>query len=146
MKVGSFSEMMSDLRSDHDLTINGKCSGCGECCGSLLPVSENELSRVHAYVKRNNIEPCKHMNVMDEFPVDFTCPFLDSSKKKDKCKIYKQRFRICRAYKCDHNVNQRDNELLMMQQNFPVNLWTEFYPDSPEAKAWQRFVSAITEN
>ena len=48
------------LNSCTDFTINGKCSNCGECCGSILPVTKKEIKRIKAYVRKHNIKPHKN--------------------------------------------------------------------------------------
>lgn len=80
-----------------DFTQNGKCSNCGECCSNCLPLSEAEIKRIKAYIKKHNIKEQRH-NVMSG--VDMTCPFRDNANRK--CLIYEIRPAICRAFMCNH--------------------------------------------
>jgi hypothetical protein len=50
-----------------DLTVDGECSRCGECCGDYLPLLKNELKIIKEYVKKNNIKPYKQNTVMMNF-------------------------------------------------------------------------------
>ena len=86
------------MGSNH--TDNGKCTGCGACCSSLLPVSEKELHKIKKYIKKHKILPQKHID-------EWVCPFLDISKAKNKCLIYEVRPRICKAFKCDMKMPKK---------------------------------------
>ena len=77
-------------------TKNGKCSGCGKCCGRLLPLTQKEVSRIKAYIKRHNIKKVKRAFVSED--MDWICPFRDDLNRK--CLIYEIRPEICRQYKC----------------------------------------------
>lgn len=83
----------------YDLTDNGKCTGCGACCSSILPMSRKEISKIRGYIKKHNVEVSA---VID----DIDCPFMDRGKKTERCKIYPVRPRICREYKCDKKAGQ----------------------------------------
>ena len=80
-----------------DFTKDGKCSNCGQCCSNLLPLSEAEIKRIKAYIKKHGIKEQRH-NVM--VGVDMTCPFRDERNKK--CLIYEIRPAICREFMCNH--------------------------------------------
>lgn len=88
-----------------DLTKNGKCKSCGNCCSNLLPMTKAEVETIKQYIKKYHIKEQKHC-----FPeiaiADLTCPFLDMSKGKDKCVIYEVRPQICRSFVC--NKTQSD--------------------------------------
>ena len=81
----------------YDNTIDGKCSGCGECCSNLLPLSEQEISNIKAYIKKHKIKEQRHNAMVG---VDMTCPFRDDVNKK--CLIYSIRPAICRQFVCNH--------------------------------------------
>ena len=80
-----------------DFTKDGKCSNCGECCSNCLPLSEAEIKRIKAYIKKHGIKEQRH-NVMSG--VDMTCPFRDNANRK--CLIYEIRPAICREFMCNH--------------------------------------------
>ena len=49
------------MRKDHygeafldgiiDLTCNGECTQCGQCCSNLLPMTDEEIATIHKYIK-----------------------------------------------------------------------------------------------
>lgn len=78
----------------YDLTENGKCTGCGACCSSILPMSRKEISKIRGYIKKHHIEVSTTID-------DIDCPFMDREKKTERCKIYPVRPGICKAFKCD---------------------------------------------
>lgn len=80
-----------------DFTIDGKCSSCGQCCSNLLPLSEQEVNRIKAYIKKHGIKEQRHNFAVG---VDMTCPFRDERNKK--CLIYNIRPAICREFMCNH--------------------------------------------
>ena len=80
MKIGSLKEF-KELET-MDFTVNGKCSNCGECCSTLLPVSDDEIKQIRQYIRKHHVK-LKH-NVkapMAARTIDLTCPFLDVSKE-----------------------------------------------------------------
>lgn len=81
-----------------DYTVNGKCSGCGQCCSNLLPMTNKEIKRIKEYIKKHNIKEQRHNMLMG---VDMTCPFRDDFNKK--CLIYDIRPAICRSFVCNHS-------------------------------------------
>lgn len=41
MKSASLEQMMADMNNGtYDLTCNGECTQCGNCCSNLLPMTE----------------------------------------------------------------------------------------------------------
>ena len=89
------------LNSCTDFTINGKCSNCGECCGSILPVTKKEIKRIKAYVRKHNIKPHKNdVAPAVEMVIDLTCPFRN--EKEHKCDIYNVRPLICKCFICNY--------------------------------------------
>jgi hypothetical protein len=104
MKTASISEMLNDFNNGtYDLTDNGKCTECGQCCSNLLPMTEEEIRKIRKYIKKHNIKECTHG--MGQFAmlqpyIDMCCPFLDDSKKTHKCTIYQQRPLVCRDFIC----------------------------------------------
>lgn len=86
-----------------DFTDNGKCSQCGSCCTALLPMTDGEIRRLKAYVRKNNIRP-RRKNFVVNKTIDLTCPFRDEAERK--CLVYKARPEICRQFIC--NEEQRE--------------------------------------
>ena len=102
MKISSFEEMQRDMANGtFDLTCNGKCTGCGGCCSNILPMTEDEIRTIRNYINRYNIKEQKRLLPTVNPNLDMTCPFLDNSKKCDKCMIYEVRPRVCRDFICD---------------------------------------------
>lgn len=101
MKCRNMYEYIEQLNDGtFDLTDNGKCTGCGECCSNLLPMTNEEITTIRKYIKKHNIKENKHIFPLANHLIDMTCPFLDDSKKCDKCKIYEVRPKICRDFSC----------------------------------------------
>lgn len=98
MHTMNFQEFMDSVLADKtlDFTKDGKCSGCGNCCSRILPISEKEIKRIRHYIKQNNIRECVHCapRVID---LDMTCPFLNS---QNRCTIYEVRPQICKSFLC----------------------------------------------
>lgn len=79
--------------------VDNKCSGCGQCCGSILPLSGADIKRLRRFIKKRRItlqQPSAliRVNFWD------TCPFLDPNKDKERCIVYPARPEICRLYNC----------------------------------------------
>ena len=93
----------------YNFTVDGKCSGCGNCCSNLLPMSEKEIKAIQKYIRKNHILECKHNIPVINKPYDMTCPFLDTGKSKNKCRIYEVRPLICRLFICDNEQRAKIN-------------------------------------
>lgn len=97
---------MDDVRRDvehgvYDNTDHGICTGCGECCSNLLPMTDSEVATIRRYIIKHGIrQRVRKMNFLSDPVMDMTCPFLDDSKTKDKCTIYPVRPQICRSFNC----------------------------------------------
>lgn len=103
-KVASGAEYLEDMRrwlveGGYDYTVNGECSGCGECCSNLLPMTRREIDAIKRYVKRHGIKPQKHFVPTRNPMYDMVCPFRDNTNRR--CVIYDVRPDICRVYRCD---------------------------------------------
>lgn len=106
-----------------DFTKDGKCSNCGQCCSNFLPLSETEIKRIKAYIKKHNIKEQRH-NVM--VGVDMTCPFRD--ERNSKCLIYEIRPVICREFMCNHtHADIMKAKLDIHKINRPVFMRAEFF-------------------
>lgn len=106
MKVAFLDEVLEDMKAGvFDFTKDGKCSNCGQCCADLLPISEEEVRKIRAYIKRNNIKEQNHFLPTVLAPsFDATCPFR--SVAESKCVIYEVRPAICRDFQCDKPKKQ----------------------------------------
>lgn len=110
----------------HDYTINNKCSMCGQCCSSYIPLTSKEIITIRNYVKKHNIKPEQRIignNIIAK------CCFLDD--KTNRCKIYEVRPYVCKDFLCSHkdwkerrenygqiskyNGNEPNNKLLSFQ-------------------------------
>lgn len=69
-----------DIRFTIVLVI-GKCTKCGECCGSVLPITQEDADRIQEYVFENDIKPQKYMLVMQN---RLSCPYYTGNKEIDK--------------------------------------------------------------
>lgn len=84
--------------------IDGKCSGCGECCADLLPLSDDEIKRLKVYVAKHNIKEHRHTYFFDPEATDLTCPFRNEQEMK--CEVYPVRPLICRSFICSKSIEQ----------------------------------------
>lgn len=82
-----------------NFTKDGKCSGCGNCCSGILPLSKAEIKRIHEYMKTHEIKEHHSGVAMMTGKVDGTCPFRDEVNRK--CDIYEIRPEICRCFVCN---------------------------------------------
>lgn len=113
-----------------NFTNNGVCSSCGQCCGSLLPVTDEEMRVLKEYIDRNNIQPS--LPEQSTF-ISLQCPLLQPAsdiQPKARCKVYDVRPAVCRAFKCDQQQDQTAASLLRETNgtipNEPRNLWSLF--------------------
>ena len=111
-----------------DFTTNGKCSGCGQCCSNCLPLSDKEVSRIKAYIKKHDIKEQRHNFMVG---VDMTCPFRDDVG--GKCLIYEIRPEICRQFMCNHTKEDIMAWKLVFHKRFrPVFMRSEFYGNTED--------------
>ena len=82
----------------HNYTINGHCSGCGECCSDTLPLSKSDIKRIKRYLAHKKVKAVNRGNCME---LDCICPFLN---KDNRCNIYEVRPKICRVYQCNKSA------------------------------------------
>ena len=95
-----------------------KCSNCGTCCANALPLTKTEINIIRIHVKDNQIQEQKHKNPL-------TCPFRDDEKRI--CTIYEVRPYICRAWRCDGQLTQKQNKKLFGEKRIPVNMKPLFF-------------------
>ena len=103
MRVAGFDEMLKDFEHGvYDYTKDGKCTGCGQCCARLLPVTRKEVNQIHRYIEKHNIGIQEHGTmVFSKQMLDCICPFLDMTKSENKCAIYEVRPTVCRDFICN---------------------------------------------
>lgn len=109
----------------YNFTKDGKCSGCGNCCSNLLPMSQKEVDAIHRYIKKHGIKECKHLLPVAKPAFDMTCPFRDNDKKI--CTIYEVRPEICKQFICDSEQRAKHNRKLLGQTRNVVDVRSEFY-------------------
>ena len=105
-----------------DFTVDGKCSNCGGCCSSLLPLSDSEIKDIQKYVNKHHITDCRTELLDSNVELDLRCPFRDEVKKK--CAIYQVRPRICRMFICNDDaksIERNRNVLYHRWKPFDMN-------------------------
>jgi len=127
MKLISPSQALDELRMGKDNTINGECTGCGECCSNFLPLSDADISRIKKYISRNRIKAQVHTMPTAIPTMDCVCPFLDISRRDKKCTIYPVRPDICKAFKCNDPLDVVKHKELYEVEHTPVNVRETFY-------------------
>ena len=111
-------------------TRNGKCSGCGQCCGDILHLSKKEIHRIDRYLKEHKVEATPRIVLVS---YDNTCPFRDNKSKK--CKIYEARPDICRVFQCNKKPEDvAKNRELTNKGKLPRSMRNLFYSDTNGAK------------
>lgn len=127
--IGKLEEFRENMNNGlYDYTKDGKCTGCGACCSTLLPISGKEIKEIRRYVKKHHITEQKH-NYPAVVGFDFTCPFLDESKTKDKCLIYAVRPEICRSFVCNDPRGAQKNKKLLRKKYEAVDMRETFFGD-----------------
>lgn len=126
-RVGNFDDMSADEKhGPFDFTVNGECSGCGECCSNLLPISSFEIKRIKRYVEKHKIPEQNVFAPVSGPTWDMTCPFR--SEKERKCLIYEVRPEICRVFKCDQNREEIiRNKNVLNGKYYAVDMRSVFY-------------------
>lgn len=96
-----FKKISDEINSGvYDFTDNGKCMQCGACCSNYLPMTQAEIATIHRFMKKHGIKEFKHLFPVSGDAYDMTCPFMDDSERKEKCRIYPVRPEICRQFIC----------------------------------------------
>ena len=125
MTTSNFGDMIEEFRNGvHDNTKDGVCVQCGDCCSRLLVLSEDEVEKLHRYVRKHRIKPCKHIAPTVQPLLDMCCPFLDLTKSEKKCTAYEARPWICQDYVC----NKTRPEVFDGKTRRIVDMWDEFFP------------------
>lgn len=119
-----FEEYQRTEKKVVDLTDNGKCVGCGNCCSNRLPLSNKEKIVIRNYIKKHNIKPQIHCVPLADKIVDLTCPFMRNFGNK-RCVIYDVRPRVCREFLCSEGSLKADMDYVL---NYEVtNVRKEFF-------------------
>lgn len=127
IEVATLREVAENMENGtYDFTDNGKCIQCGACCSNYLPMTEKEIKIIKKYIKDNEIKECKHMMVLANPAMDFTCPFLNTNKDKEKCTIYPVRPTICRDFICCLGKRKSMNQKIAKQCRF-IDVRETFY-------------------
>ena len=127
MKTVALKQIQEEMSNGtYDLTNNGKCTGCGNCCSNLLPMTNEEVETIRKYIKNNNIKEHRHILPLAEPTLDLTCPFLNDSKPNEKCDIYEVRPRVCRDFICDPK-KRPPVDVKYSSKCRPINVRSEFY-------------------
>ena len=101
-----------------DNTCNGKCIKCGECCGTVLPVDQEDVDKMVEHIILHNIRPQRHILVMQN---KLQCPYYTGNKEKG-CSIYEARPKICKYYKCDKKGVTLE-ECRDLIKAVPIDMW-----------------------
>ena len=101
-------ELVAAGEQYHDHCVDGKCSGCGECCADLLPVTPEEIRKIKAYVEKHHIKERKGAPFFDRNAVDLTCPLRNNEERR--CEVYPVRPLICREFICSKSLQQAKHD------------------------------------
>ena len=125
-KLGSIEEIIADMKAGvMDFTVDGKCSGCGQCCSNYLPVGKHEVENIRRYIKKHGIKEIKRFGPQRDM-IDMVCPFR--SDIEGKCLIYPVRPAICRDFQCDKPRKNIEADKAMYHGKFSVvNMRAEFF-------------------
>lgn len=123
--------MNNQMSKSVDHTVDGKCSGCGQCCSALLILSQAEINRIHSYLKQHPEVELHNRNSVLETQFKDICPFLTDEKR---CGIYEVRPEICQGFICS-NYGKLDATKFSHVNKKIVNMITTFMPKSPCSNA-----------
>lgn len=130
MNISILEQVRKDMEHGvYDMTDNGKCTGCGECCSNLLPMTDKEIEVIRRHIKKNNIKERKHGIPLANPFLDMICPFLNTDKKAEKCTIYSVRPAICRCFICSESNGALKHKELWHGVRNPVNVRETFYEE-----------------
>lgn len=124
-KMDNLKSVVDKMNSGvYDFTDNGKCTQCGACCSNYLPMTQKEIATIHRFVKKHDIKEFKHLFPVSNDTFDMTCPFMDDSKQKEKCRIYSVRPEICKQFICSKEKKPFNGH---WQQYSVVDVRSEFF-------------------
>lgn len=148
MRQISENEYINSGNEVYNLTKDGKCAQCGECCKDVLPLDFVEIARIEKYVKSHHIKEQDHhisRNTVDT--VDMVCPFLNLETRK--CVIYAVRPKICQKFFC--SMSKKEVAALQEEREDAgviVSMRAQFFDDKddivPSPFAVQRRSGALS--
>lgn len=117
-EISKISKIVKDTEhSIKDFTLNGKCSKCGECCGSVIPINQEDVNRLQEYVVYHKVRPQKQILIMTN---KLRCPYYNGQK----CLIYEARPTICREFVCNKKITNYENAKSLVEKKLmPVDMW-----------------------
>lgn len=128
MNISTLEQVRKDMEHGvYDKTDNGKCTQCGACCSNLLPMTDKEITVIRNYIKKHHIKECNHSIPLAKPAIDMTCPFLDTSKRTEKCTIYSVRPVICKCFLCSEPNGMLKHKKLLRGIRKPVYVRETFY-------------------
>lgn len=89
-----------DKRKVSNLSCDGKCSRCMQCCTDFIPLTHQDIRRIKKYMSNHNVDRNICTDECGNYMV--LCPFLSDSG----CQIYPVRPEVCRGFCC---WNKRDD-------------------------------------
>jgi Fe-S-cluster containining protein len=125
--VVSFGEWFERGLEDkiYDLTENGECARCGNCCTNLLPMNKQEVERIKKYVLDHDIKPYEQFAPYRKLPYNNCCPFYNEDKKI--CTVYDVRPKICRLFICNKPEEAKRNTEKYHKTMTLINARKEFF-------------------
>lgn len=127
-----------------DKTHHGHCSKCGGCCSALIPLGNEDISRIKNYLLTHKIVP-EHKSSKNT--LDMICPFWS---RKNQCLIYEVRPLICRTFKCNRTIPKLIKKYahLFMDSSMAIqDMWYVFFHENRPALNWKEiFKTAYTLN
>ena len=103
--LGTVEQMLATMESGvWDYTENDECSGCGNCCGNILPISSKEIKRIKRYIEKHGIKEQIRRFPTANPTIDMQCPFRDEIGRR--CTIYPVRPAICQDFRCDKSEKE----------------------------------------
>ena len=131
--------MLLDRVTVTDFTTNGRCSGCGQCCSSVLPLSRREVERIHTYCRTHKVKEQHRHGVQG---IDMTCPFRDEAGRR--CLIYEVRPEICRAFTCNQSMDEiRRQKRLFHASRRVVFMRAEFFDNTTDCDEFAALMRAV---
>lgn len=117
--IGTIEQVIRDMKAGiYDCTVDGECSNCGQCCSDFLPMSQKEVARIHAYIKKHGIKLNRNLPPTVQPVQDYTCPFRNNAERK--CDIYEVRPAICRDFRCDKPRKQIEADKRMYHGKYAI--------------------------
>ena len=118
--------------------VDGQCSGCGECCTDLLPLTREEVRRLQVYAWKHRLKEHSQAPFFDPGATDLTCPFRNQAE--GRCEVYEIRPKICRSFICSKPIEQAKRERDLLHQRREVHsLRYEVFGDRKSLSILERY-------